>query len=381
MPDRPKILHTMTWLAPGGGVDRNVYLTMRDLSDRYEMHLAVGCEIHHHEFDSIPDLTLHVCPHLERRIRPVKDFRSLLWFARLIREEEYVIVHTHEAKASLIGRLAARMARCPFVIYGLHGVTINDPVSPLQRWVYRFAESITIGAADQVVSVSQDAIDHYHRAGIGEDLPSKVVYSGIELDQFVSRDLKSARVETRARYGLSEENLVFVNVGRFSEAKAQRFTIEAFAKLAETSPTARLLLVGEGPVRNRCEAQCRDLGVEDRVVFTGFQEDVVSMYAAADIHVLTSLREGLPRVVVEASLCEIPTVSFEVEGVREVIEDKTSGYVVGSGNVDALVDRMQQLAADGGKRTLFARNAFEHARKWDHRKMVAELDEIYRNAV
>ena len=125
----------------------------------------------------------------------------------------------------------------------------------------------------------------------------------------------------------------------------------------------------------------RDLGVEDRGVFTGVQEDVVSMYAAADIHVLTSLREGLPRVVVEASLCEIPTVSFEVEGVREVIEDKTSGYVVGSGNVEALVDRMQQLAADGGKRTLLARNAFEHARKWDHRKMVAKLDEIYRNAV
>ena len=210
-----------------------------------------------------------------------------------------------------------------------------------------------------------------------------VADQAIDITQRVTPWVQEQVSEIRALS--SPERIAEVNAHHIAGAEQARKNIEAqkeaFAKLAEKSPTARLLLVGEGPVRNRCEAQCRDLAIEDRVVFTGFQEDVVSMYAAADIHVLTSPREGLPRVVVEASLCEIPTVSFEVEGVREVIEDKTSGYVVGSGNVDALVDRMQQLAADGGKRTLLARNAFEHARKWDHRKMVAELDEIYRNAV
>ena len=172
-----------------------------------------------------------------------------------------------------------------------------------------------------------------------------------------------------------------MNVGRFSDAKAQRFTIEAFARLSEKFDNARLLLVGEGRERVACESQCRALGIEDRVVFAGFQVDVVPMYAASDIHVLTSLREGLPRVVVEASLCEVPTVAFDVEGVNEVIEHQVSGYVVSSGDVDALVEDMTRLASSPDLRAEMAGRAFEHARKWDHRKMVAELDRIYRSVL
>ncbi len=381
MANRPKILHTMTWLAPGGGVDRNVFLTIRDLADRYELHLAVGREIHHNIFESIPGLTVHVCPFLERSLHPLKDLRSLFWFVGLVRREQYAIVHTHETKASLLGRVAARMAKVPFVIYGLHGVAFNDPVSRVRRWIYRVAESTTIKASDMIVSVSQDAIDHYHEAGIGNGLPTEVVYSGIELEHFVGRDLDALRTDTRSRYGIEPDDVVYVNVGRFSEAKAQRFTIEAFARVCADNENAKLMLVGEGPVRSACEAQCRESGIADRVVFTGFQDDVVPMFAAADIHVLTSLREGLPRVVVEASLCEIPTVSFEVEGVREVIDHGTSGYVVAPRDVGGLVEEMSRLAASPDHRKRISARAFEHARKWDHRKMVVDLDRIYRSVL
>lgn len=378
MTGKPKILHTMTWLAPGGGADHNVFLTIRDLADRFDFHLAVGHEIHDNPFADIPGLTIHVCPWMDRRIRPLRDLMALVWFWRLIRSERYDVVHTHESKAGIIGRVAARLAGCPHVIFGLHGVPFNDPTSRLGRWVYLAAEGLTMWGADRVVAVSREALGHYHAQNLARDVPGHVVYSGVEVDRFTQADLPALRREARSAFGVPADATVLLNVGRFSVAKAQRYTIEVFARLRENDPSLRLVLVGEGPERANCEALCRSLGVEADVVFAGFQPDIVRMYAMADVNVLTSMIEGLPRVVVEASLCGLPTACFDVPGVKEVIEDGVSGDVVASGDVDGLTARVVSLLASPDERKTKGRRARERASElWDHRRMVGDLERIY----
>ena len=290
MMGRPKVLHTMTWLAPGGGVDRNVYLSMKEMRKDYELHLVVGQEIHRRDFFELEGITIHVCPYLDREIHPYRDVLSLLWFVRLIRRERYDLVHTHETKASLIGRLAARLAGCPNVIYGLHGVVFNDPMRKLKRAFYVTLEKWTIGCSHAIVSVGQDALDQYRENGIGLTIPQHVVYSGIDVARYKKGISAAERQLFRQDFGMADDALVLVNVGRFSASKAQHYTIRAFAKLRAGNSNARLLLVGEGPEKRACEQLCQDLGVADDVVFTGFCEDVVPVYAAADILVLSSLR-------------------------------------------------------------------------------------------
>jgi glycosyltransferase involved in cell wall biosynthesis len=169
-----------------------------------------------------------------------------------------------------------------------------------------------------------------------------------------------------------------LNIGRFSVAKAQRYTIEAFARLRESRADLKLVLVGEGPELANCQDLCRKLGVEEDVIFTGYQSDIVKMYALADVNVLTSLVEGLPRVVVEASICKLPTACFDVPGVKEVIQDAESGDVVPSGDLDALTHRIAQQLASPDERKAKGRRAFERASDlWDHRKMVEDLRGIY----
>ncbi|MBT4139960.1 MAG: hypothetical protein HOE48_18730, partial [Candidatus Latescibacteria bacterium] len=89
MNQRAKVLHTMTWLAPGGGADRNVYLSMKEMRADYELHLVVGHEIHRRDFFELEGITVHVCPYLDRAIHPWRDLLSLIWFVRLIRREQF----------------------------------------------------------------------------------------------------------------------------------------------------------------------------------------------------------------------------------------------------------------------------------------------------
>lgn len=371
----------MTWLAPGGGADQNVYLTIRDLAKRYDFHLVVGREIHNNDFATIPGLRIHVCPYLVRPLHPWLDFRAFVWIYRLLRRESFDVIHTHETKSSLLGRLAGKLARCPFIIYGLHGVVFNDPVSRVRRWLYLGLEAATLWAADMIVAVSRDAVGQYHAQNLAGDIPTQVVYSGVELKDFLQRDLTEARVEGRRRWGITDDAFVVVNVGRFSVAKAQADTIRVFARLKARHPNLHLLLVGDGPEREPCEQLCEEVGVSGSVTFTGYQGDMAQVFSMADLHVLTSYREGLPRVVVEAALCTRPTVCYEVEGVREIIRNEDAGRIVSSGDLAALTAAAEEMILSASLRETTGRRVFKHARQWDHHAMVEALDKIYQQRV
>jgi len=377
---KPRVLHTMTWLAPGGGVDKNVYLSIEGMRDRYDFDLVVGTEIHRNDFAGMEGVRVLVCPHLVRKVSPVRDMLALVWLARLIRREKYDLIHTHEAKASLLTRLAGRLAGHRRILYGLHGVTFNDPMSPRKRRVYQGIERNTARAADHIVSVSRDAIEEYHKAGIALGIPWSVVYSGVDVQRFQAEARESDAEAVRKTLGLPVGATVLINIGRFSPAKAQRSAISAFAELGDSAGEPYLVLVGEGPERDACMELARTLGVEERVVFPGFREDVPALLAASDVHVITSQREGLPRVAVEASLVGVPTVGFQVEGLGEVVEDGISGRIVESGDVRALSAALAEVLADPklGARMGVAARSFAVPR-WDHHVMVRELDRTYQN--
>ena len=170
---RLKILHTMTWLAPGGGADKNVWYSIDGLMDEHELHLSSGCEIFRNEFADIDGLPIHICPHLYRSIRPIKDLQALFWYYRLIRRHQYDVVHTHEGKSSLVVRVAAWLARTPHVIFGLHGVFYRNPESKLKQKLLAFLEKATIWMNDSVVSVSETCMGVYHDDGLGRKLPTR----------------------------------------------------------------------------------------------------------------------------------------------------------------------------------------------------------------
>ena len=132
-------------------------------------------------------------------------------------------------------------------------------------------------------------------------------------------------------------------VSRLEARKGWRYFLEAIARLAPDFPHVKAMIVGEGAERATLEGEVRRLGLTDRVVFTGYRSDIARAIAAFDVAVLTSLWEGLPRVLVQYSLLERPIVTFECEGAREIVDDGRNGFVVPSKDVDTLVDRLRRV--------------------------------------
>jgi len=373
----------LTWLAPGGGVDISVAKTIEKLRDKYEFHVLHGRVVNENVLTEMKDLKRIVCKPMLREIRPLRDMYALWWIYRHIKKEGYDIVHTHEAKASVLTRLAAKWAGVPSIIFGLEGVTYNDPMPNWRRKFYIWVETLSIGANDFVIAVGQETIDDYHREGIGNHIPYKVIFSGVEMDPFVRNAIGTdERLAKRRELGYSDEDVVWINVGRFSESKAQRYAIEALAKVILEVPSAKLLLVGAGECMEDCKKLALELGVADKVQFYGYSDEVPVLLQSADLFVMTSMREGLPRVVVEAGLAKLPTCTFQVEGVREVISDGENGYIVPSKDVAALSQKLIQLSRNAPLRKQFGQSAFEFCReRWDADKTIGEIDEIYKSCL
>jgi glycosyltransferase involved in cell wall biosynthesis len=138
------------------------------------------------------------------------------------------------------------------------------------------------------------------------------------------------------------------------------------------------LFIGEGELMEQCKARVNNEGLSSRVNFLGYSDNIPELVHAADINVLTSLREGLPRVVVEACFCKVPTAAFDVEGLKEIITDGESGFIVPQGNTAALTSKIKLLIDAPELRTKFGDSGFEHVcRSWDAGIMVNELRELY----
>ena len=361
-------------------MDNNVLLTIKGLIDEFEFHLAVGTTIDHNDFKDIEGLKIFYMEDMIRPVHPIKDLKAIWYLYKLIKREKYDVVHTHEAKASLVTRIAGWMAGCPCIVFGLHGVTFNDPHSKLKRLFYILLEKLTVPPSHHIVSVSQDCIDQYHEENIGRNIPYTIAYSGIDTSKFRNANRTKA-LEERRSLGIADSDKVLMNVGRFSFAKAQRYTIEAFAKAKTNHPNLKLVFVGFGELKDECEAQCKELGVIDDVIFYGFSDNIPQVFAMADVNVLTSLREGLPRVVVESALMKVPTACFEVEGIHEIINNGESGFIVPQYDVEALTDKINVLLSSDDLRSEFGQKAHDHAMaRWDYNVMNAQLKDLYLNS-
>ena len=378
---KKKILHTTTRLVLGGGVEKNIYYTVTNLAGEFEFHLSCGAEFNDDLFCHRPEIKIIICPYLVNTIHPLKDLQALWFYYRLIKKEKYDIVHTHETKASFITKLAAWLARCPYVIYGLHGVTFNDPMSSIKRKFYILLEKLTINCADLVVAVGKDTVDEYRKENIGGKLSFEIVRSGIDVNNYLRQALQTAeeKLKFRQSLGFDKDDIVFVTVGRFSYSKAQRYAIEALAALQKKYTNLKFLLIGEGELLDECKALAKSLQMnESSIRFLGYQKDIPTFLSVSDIFIFTSLREGLPRVIVEASLLQVPVITFEVEGATEVLENEKSGFIVQQANREALINKAEQLILQPELRALFGKRAQQHVMQyWDMHLMAKQLQIIY----
>lgn len=380
-----KICHVITRLIVGGAQENTIF-TVNGLKKKgYSVDLVSGPSQGPEGSleDHVKEINLIVMDEMVREINPFLDAKCFIKLFRLFRKNRYDIVHTHSAKAGILGRIAAKVA-CgrTMVIHTVHGLSFHEFQPFLLNWFYITAEKIADQFTDRYICVGEIMRDKCLSAGIGRKEQYSIVYSGFEVQPYL--DAEKHRDETRRSLGIKENEKVIGMVGRLYHLKGQEYLMEAFAKIAGDFPEARLMLVGDGILKANLESFARKRGVFEKVIFTGLvsPSKIPGLISAMDILAHTSLREGLPKAVAQGFAAGRPVLAFDVDGSRELVVNDRTGYLIPPGDVKLLEEKLRFLLqnpaisykmGEEGRRVVLKLFPVE--------KMVDAIEEIYKEVM
>jgi glycosyltransferase involved in cell wall biosynthesis len=319
---------------------------------------------------------------LSREISVFRDLRSVRALARLIRKERPHILHTHTAKAGAVGRLAALLAgdaRPPIIVHTFHGHVLRGYFDPLRATAFRLLERWLARHSTALIAVSPQVRDDLVKLGVAPAEKFAVVRLGIELEQRTDTAAVD-RAEQRRRLGIPAERFVVGWIGRMASVKRADDVLLSFKGLRDRGVDACLCMVGDGPDRADLERRAHELGIMRDTLFLGYQADVAPFYAAFDVMVLPSANEGTPVSAIESLAAGRPVVATRVGGVPDVVADGEDGFLVEPGDVEALADRLAELARDPELRARFgAAGRTRVLPRYAVQRLVQDIDGLYRS--
>jgi glycosyltransferase involved in cell wall biosynthesis len=380
MKGKIRVMRVIARLNIGGPAIHAILLTAGLDPDRFESTLVTGVEAAYE--GNMLDLAAQkgvqplVIPQLGREISPLKDWVTLLKLYRLFRDRRPHIVHTHTAKAGTVGRLAAWLAGVPVVVHTFHGHVFHDYFGALQTRVFIGIERFLASLSDRIVTVSQGQRRELADYGVASLGKIAVVPLGFELDTLLN--CEPLRGQLRRELGISARTALVGIVARLTAIKNHRLFLDAARLVVEAGQEAMFLIVGDGELRAELEAYVAELGLAERVIFTGWRRDLPRIYADLDVVALSSLNEGTPVSLIEAMAAAKPVVATRVGGVADVILDKESGYLVQSKNAEGLARGILDLlwAPEKAREMGLAGRAAVHP-KYAGETLLANMEKLY----
>jgi glycosyltransferase involved in cell wall biosynthesis len=313
---------------------------------------------------------------LGREIAPLQDLRALFGLVRLMRRWRPAIVHTHTAKAGLLGRLAARAARVPTVVHTYHGHVLRGYFPPAKEALFRRLETFLARAADALVAVSEAVKQDLVELGVAEARKIRVIPLGLELTPLLG---ELPRGVLRREAGIAADAPLVGMVGRLVPIKDGPTFLQAARLVRERRPEVRFALVGDGEERPALEAQCRALGLEASVTFFGWKRELAPVYGDLDVVVNASRNEGTPVSLIEALAAARPVVATRVGGTPDLLGGGERGRLVPPGEPGALAEAVLETLEGSEATRLKARAGREHVRaQHSSERLFRDVDALYR---
>ena len=326
-------------------------------------------------------------PELRRPLAPFHDYRAFVRLYDEISRARPAIVHTHMAKAGLLGRLAATLynltrgsAPRARVVHTYHGHVLEGYFSPVMTKVFITLERMLAWASDSIVAISpairDELLDGHH---IGVAAQYRVVPLGFDLAPFAAIDA-TAREAARRDLALPGGVPVVATVGRLTAIKQHRLFLDVIKRVVAAHPDAIALVAGDGELRSELEGYAASLGMAGNVRFLGWRRDLATIYGASDVFLLTSRNEGTPVALIEAMASGVPGVSTDVGGVKDVIDSPDVGLLAPFGDASALAAHVNALVADPARRSAMgARARAGVITRYSIDRLVADIAALYRD--
>ncbi len=322
------------------------------------------------------------CCYLPELVQPVHarhDPIALIRLAKVARRFRPHIVHTHTAKAGFLGRQAVALGGVPRpkVVHTFHGHVLEGYFGRAKNRLYRDLERSLAKRTDRLIGVSEATVSDLVRLGVADRERFLVVPLGLDLDRFAHRR-EGLRGAARRELGVGDDEVLCTFVGRVVPIKQLDLLLEAIAEANRRDRRIRLLVVGDGELRPQLEGLADRLGIGSAVRFAGYRGDLVPVWAASDIAVLSSANEGTPVSLIEAAAAGIPAVATDVGGVRETLAPDAS-IVVPPSSRNELAGAIAALAGDPDRRARAGEQARRHALgNFGAERLLGDIDGVYR---
>ncbi len=312
--------------------------------------------------------------HATRSMAPHRDARALFELRTLFRTLAPDLVHTHNPKPGLYGRFAARLARVPAVVNTVHGLYALPEDPFVKRAVVYSLERAAAACSDAELLQNVEDIDVLRRLRVPER-KLHLLGNGVDLTRFDPARIDPARVaELRASFGAGPDDIVCGVVGRLVWEKGYREVFEAAARLRAQAPRIKVVVIGPSDTAKDDAITEADIARAEReggIRFLGMRDDLEDLYAAMDLYLLASYREGFPRSAMEAAAMGRPLVVTNVRGCRQVVDDGVTGRLVAVRDAAAIADAVAAIAGEDGARLAMGCAGREKAiREFDDRKVI-----------
>ena len=374
-----RIVHIITRLIRGGADENTVLTCNGQAAQGHDIHLIVGADYHEAMTGALDHrVTLHILPELVREVAPTKDAAALFKIRSLLRRIRPDIAHTHESKAGVLGRFAARMAGVPLIAHGVHILPFLG-VSRASAAMYLALEKAAARCTDVYIDVSKGMRDTCLQHGLGTSANHVIAPSGMDTGKYRNAAPVDDWQSLLPAGAPDHERPIFVLISGTLEVRKR--VGDLIAALAENPPASSnwvLLVAGDGSERARLETLVADLGLSNHVRFLGHCSNLERLMALADLCVHAAGNEGLPRTVIQYVLAGKPVVSPALPGIEQVVEPGHSGTLVGVNDLAALAIETGRMIDDAALRAQYAAAARQmDLSAWDVSSMLKAIDQAY----
>lgn len=303
----------------------------------------------------------------------LKNFKAFKELVKIQKKEQYDIIHVHTPTAAVYGRLLKLYFKDLEVIYTAHGFHFykGAPILnwiiyyPIEKILARFTDKlITINNEDYIISKKFNVDKTFYMSGVGID------FKKYNIDLF-------DKIEIRKKLNISTDTFVILMIADVNKNKNHAQLIKAIEYLKDEKLNIKVLCAGEGPLIEKINNYIKEKNIEDYIEMLGFRNDIEELIAACDIGVLMSYREGLPKNIMELMAYKKPVIGTDTRGIRDLIDDKKTGFIVPIDDSIATAEKIRLLYNDPNLRIKFGENAFEKIQDYNVDNILKELEAIY----
>ena len=360
-----------------GGVAEYLYMFLKNWKNEDYENILIVSQDYKEQLDRFkPYVTNIYTVPMVREVEAKNDIKSILEIKKIFRQIKPDIVYLHSSKAGAIGRIALAFNFRTKILYNAHGWYFNAQISDKKKRIFALIEKMLALKTDKIINISKSEYESALKYKIASERKMCIIENGIDFTKFKNNDKN--REETRKKYNIKNNEILIGVVGRLSEQKDPMTMIKAFELVNKEKNNTRLMYVGAGELEENVKQYAKEKNISDKVIITGWVNNVEQYIPAFDIAVLPSKWEGFGLVLIEYMACDKPIVASNIGGIADIIRDKENGLLCNPDNDKEISKKILYMINNEKLIKEISNKNIEYRKKYDIGYLIKKHEKLFK---